>query len=597
MGSWWAVDMRTKVLVFAFSLLCSVSTTFQALGAGIFRIVMRDGSEFIGAIHHFEDGMYGLSLPIGDRIVAVADVRRIDVIGAGPPPKDGEAGVPKPLAVVPEYQLLIGESRSVVGSMRSFEDGIYEIETRFGPVRVPVADVTRIDVTWMSALGETGVAIPDGGSVLAQGQLRFAGSNVMGESLVPALLEAYVAHRRALSTLWVSGTTAHERSLVALALDRKRFVASINRKGTASAWEALIDGSADIGMMSRQMSSEESQRFAAARPGKPPIQVEEQVVALGGVVVLVHPSNPVKLLRLDQIADIFSGRVRNWSEFGGVPRRIRVIAPPEGSGILEVFRARVLHGRAIDPLIARTSSNTEISVLVGSDPTAIGLSEFAYVRNATAIAITDECGLTHTPSEFSIQTEEYPLSTQLYLYAKENSGPEVQRFVDFVLSTPGQSRLREHGHVSLLPTLASQGMPIERAGAIGSDAAARQEIVKGLMAYLEKANRLSVTFRFVSGSVDLDTRGVADLDRLVAFLKGEVPEGRRVALLGFSDRAGTVATNEQLAMRRARFLAQKLKDKGAKVDRAFGFGSLLPVACDTVPEGRATNRRVEVWLN
>ena len=165
------------------------------------------------------------------------------------------AGVPKPLAVVPEYQLLIGESRSVVGSMRSFEDGIYEIETRFGPVRVPVADVTRIDVTWMSALGETGVANPDGGSVLTQGQLRFAGSNVMGESLVPALLEAYVAHGRALSTLWVSGTTAHERSLVALAPDRKKFVASINRKGTASAWEALIDGSADIGMMSRQMSS------------------------------------------------------------------------------------------------------------------------------------------------------------------------------------------------------------------------------------------------------------------------------------------------------------------------------------------------------
>ena len=352
--------------------------------------------------------MYGLSLPIGDRIVAVADVRRIDVIGAGSPPKDGEAGVPKPLAVVPEYQLLIGESRSVVGSMRSFEDGIYEIETRFGPVRVPVADVTRIDVTWMSALGETGVANPDGGSVLTQGQLRFAGSNVMGESLVPALLEAYVARGRALSTLWVSGTTAHERSFVALAPDRKKFVASINRRGTASAWEALIDGSADIGMMSRQMSSEESQRFAAARPGKPPIQVEEHVVALGGVVVLVHPSNPIKLLRLDQIADIFSGRVRNWSEFGGVPRRIRVIAPPEGSGILEVFRARVLHGRAIDPLIARTSSNTEISVLVGSDPTAIGLSEFAYVRNATAIAITDECGLTHTPSEFSIQTEEYP---------------------------------------------------------------------------------------------------------------------------------------------------------------------------------------------
>jgi len=212
-----------------------------------------------------------------------------------------------PLAVVPEFQLLIGDSRFVVGSMRSFEDGIYEIETRFGPIRVPVAEVTRIDIAWTSALDiekAAAVANPGLGAGLTGGQLRFAGSNAIGETLVPALLQGYATRGRALDTLWVRGATPHEQSLVTVAPDSKKFVASINRSGTASALEALADDSADIGMMSRQLSPEEAQRIAV-RLGHPSTKIQEHVVALGGVVVLVHPSNPVKALRLDQIADIF----------------------------------------------------------------------------------------------------------------------------------------------------------------------------------------------------------------------------------------------------------------------------------------------------
>ena len=311
---------------------------------------------------------------------------------------------------------------------------------------------------------------------------------------------------------------------------------------------------------------------------------------------MVHQSNPIKALHLDRIADIFSGRVRNWAEVGGPSRRIRMVAPPEGSGILDVFRARVLRSQAISPLTARISSSTELSGLVGSDPTAIGVSEFAYVRNAATLAIVDECGLSHAPSEFSIQTEEYPLSSRLYLYTKSGASAEVQRFVSFALSTPGQDRVREHGHVSLSPMLASQqGMPVQRTGVTGSDLAG-QRVVTQLMTFLETARRLSVTFRFVAASLDLDTRGLADLDRLAEYLRGDARQDRRVALVGFSDRTGTVASNVQLAEKRARLVAQKLKGKGATVDRVFGFGPLLPVACDTVPEGRANNRRVEVWL-
>ena len=590
--------MHSKLTIFALSLLWCVSMPFESLGAGVFRIVMRDGSEFIGAVRSFEDGMYGLVLPSGDRSVAAADVRRIDVVRADPAQGDGRAQQRGPVPVVPEFQLLVGKSGFVVGRMRSFEDGIYEIETRFGPVTVPAADVAKIDLSWMSAADadrRTAAASADLAANLTEGLIRFAGSNVIGETLVPALLEGYATNGRALSTLWVSGATAQEQSFVAVAPDGRKFVASINRRGTASALDALAGGSADLGMMSRQVSPEESPRLAGAGSGNPPAKVQGHLVALGGAVVLVHQSNPIKALHLDRIADIFSGRVRNWAEVGGPSRRIRLVAPPEGSGILDVFRARVLRGQAISPLTARISSSTELSGLVGSDPTAIGVTEFAYVRNAAALAIMDECGLSHAPSEFSIQTEEYPLSSHLYLYTKSGANAEVQRFVSFALSTAGQDHLREHGHVSLSPILASQGMPLQRTGVTGADPAG-QRIVTQLMTFLETARRLSVTFRFVAASLDLDTRGLADLDRLAEYLRGDARQGRRVALLGFSDRTGTVASNVQLAEKRARLVAQKLKGKGATVDRVFGFGPLLPVACDTAPVGRASNRRVEVWL-
>jgi len=588
--------MHRGLIILALSLLCCVGASVEAFSPGIFRIVMRDGSELVGVMRYFEDGMYGLSLANGDRAVVAADVRRIDVIRADP--GHGKAGLRRPVTVVPEYQFLVGESRFVVGRMQSFEDGIYEIETRLGRAKVPVADVRRIDVSWTSAsdlAAEPAPAGPDSAASLTGGPIRFAGSNIMGEMLVPALLDAYAARGRTLSTLWVSGGTAQERSFVAVAPDGKKFIASVSRRATATAPEALADGSADLGMMSRQMSREELQRLGAAKTGAARAKVREHVVALGGVVVIVHPSNPVKTLRLDQIADIFSGRVRNWNEVGGASRRIRVVAPPEGSGILDVFRARVLRDRTISSLTARISSSTEVSGLVASDPTAIGVTEFAYVRNAAALAIVDECGLSHAPSEFSIQTEEYPLSIRLYLYAKGGASAEAQRFVSFAQSVEGQARLREGGHVSLLPILASQGMPIQRTGAIGSDLA-DQQIVTQLTTFLEGAQRLSVTFRFVSSSLDLDSRGTSDLDRLARYLQSDARQGRRVALLGFSDRAGTVASNVQLAERRARFVAQKLKEEGAAVDRVFGFGPLLPVACDTAPGGRIANRRVEVWL-
>lgn len=584
--------MLRRHFIVALALLCSASMSLEALGEGTFRIVMRDGSEFIGAVRSFEDGVYGLSLGSGDRTVAASDVRRIEVV-RGTNSGDGKARPRTPDTVGPEYQFLIGKSRFVVGRLRSFEDGLYEIETRLGPLRVPVADVTRIDVSWIGSsdiAAETTVASPGPAAIVADGPMRLAGSNIIGETLIPSLLEAYAAADRVLSTLWVSGAPEHERTFVATASDGKKFTARISRRGTASALDALADGSADFGMMSRQMSPQELQRLAA--PGS--AKVREHVVGVGGVVVLVHSSNPVKTLRLDQIADIFSGRVRDWSEVGGAARRIRVVAPAEGSGIRDVLRARVLGGRAITPLAARISSSTELSGLVGSDPTAIGLTEFAYVRNAAAVAITDECGLTHVPSEFSIQTEEYPLSSRFFLYTKASPSAGAQRFIDFVLGASGQDRVREIGHVSLLPILASHGMP-DRAETKVSDQDDRQ-IMTQLKTFLGSATRLSVTFRFVAGAADLNARGVADLDRLVEYLRSDGRRGRRVALLGFSDRAGTVASNVRLAEKRARFVAQKLKEKGATADRAFGFGPLLPVACGATPGNLATNNRVEVWL-
>jgi phosphate transport system substrate-binding protein len=112
--------------------------------------------------------------------------------------------------------------------------------------------------------------------------------------------------------------------------------------------------------------------------------------------------------------------------------------------------------------------------------------------------------------------------------------------------------------------------------------------------YTEMAKRLSVNFRFTSGSNELDNKGQHDLLRLVDYMTKQ--QGRRIVLMGFSDSLGKKERNLKLSILRARMLEKALTARGLSVVAVEGFGELLPIASNQNELGRSKNRRVEVWI-
>jgi phosphate transport system substrate-binding protein len=128
-----------------------------------------------------------------------------------------------------------------------------------------------------------------------------------------------------------------------------------------------------------------------------------------------------------------------------------------------------------------------------------------------------------------------------------------------------------------------------------------ERIMRDILAKMADSERLSSTFRYLTGSSNLTPRGKLNLVRLIDFLK-EQPEGTEVNLVGFTDDVGAYSSNLALAERRASELRAAINEVAGdgltqiKLN-SIGFGETAPVACNTTVEGRTINRRVEVWIN
>src|SRR5262249_50095395 len=141
-------------------------------------------------------------------------------------------------------------------------------------------------------------------------------------------------------------------------------------------------------------------------------------------------------------------------------------------------------------------------------------------------------------SAFTVTTEAYPLSRRLYLYA--SASPKRRAALDFIgfaLSSEGQQVVRQAGFIDL-----DVGFANERA--------CDHHCPKRYAALVAGARRLSVDLRFRSGTSDLDSRAVRDIERILLFLRGHA--GVRVLLFGFADKAGHGDANVALSRQRAR---------------------------------------------
>jgi phosphate transport system substrate-binding protein len=226
---------------------------------------------------------------------------------------------------------------------------------------------------------------------------------------------------------------------------------SVTGGGTGTGIAAMINGTVDIANASRAMKAEE---IATAESNG--IKSVEFIVARDAIAVVVHPSNPVDGLTLQQISDIYVGKITNWSELGGEDRPIVLLSRESNSGTYVYFLENVIRlGRDDSDLLFSPDtllmpSSEGISAEVRQNPNTIGYDGLGYVtpdQKMLAVA-QDANGPYVLPSVATVNDGSYPISRPLYMYTAGEPAGQIKAYLDWILSD-GQALILELGFVPL----------------------------------------------------------------------------------------------------------------------------------------------------
>jgi len=412
----------------------------------------------------------------------------------------------------------------------------------------------------------------------AEPWLCLTGSNTIGESLAPRLVDAF-ARSQGLEEISRHAPQKDETEILYRGAAGERTVV-LRFHGTGTGFAELRDARCGIWMASRPAKSEELEAPGMAYLRTP---AQEAVIALDGLAIIVHPDNPVGELTRDQVRDIFAGKIRDWSALGGRPGAIRPHARDDASGTFDTFRALVLGDRALHPSALRYESTDELSRMVAVDPRAIGFVGLSGTGRNRALAVRDGRAPAMAPTTFNVATEDYALSRRLFLYIGVEPNAATQAFITFAQGEAAQALVSAVGFVPM--TLASRPI-VPRNGAPTE-----------YLQLTDAAERLSLSFRFGSGKVLLDARATRDLDRLADYMHDPARAGHEVILVGFAEPAEfmpIVLIGQSID--RADNVARELVQRGVSVRHIRGYGPALPLTAGSGEPARAKNRRVEVWV-
>ncbi|MFA5950991.1 MAG: phosphate ABC transporter substrate-binding/OmpA family protein [Hyphomicrobium sp.] len=446
---------------------------------------------------------------------------------------------------------------------------------------------------------------PEPERAIGPSQLSISGSNTVGNLLMPALIDAYAAKTGTKLVKVVSTDPLDLDFRMAGHQEQGASVIALHRHGSATAFTDLAKQVAQVGMSSRPIKADEAQKLIEARLGDMRLPGSEHILALDGLVVLVAPDSPVVSLPMQTIVEIFSGQITDWSQLGLPAGPINVYAPTPESGTFDTFDQLVLKANkvALTPNAKRTANHAEQSDWVAHDPLGIGFAGIAYQRNSKAVLIQSSCGLTSSPSVFSMKTEDYPLARRLFLYTSGRPrDPLAQGLLDFALSQQAQTIVKQSDFIDQIPELAPYSTQADRIA--NSTNAPAENFDAALMATLtddlKSRERLSVTFRFQTASSVLDNKALADVKRLVELLKSDDYVKKSILLAGFADSKGLFSVNAELSRSRAKAVLDALRANGLSSTQSKiivkGYGELAPVACNDTQESLQRNRRVEVWV-
>ena len=202
--------------------------------------------------------------------------------------------------------------------------------------------------------------------------------------------------------------------------------------GSTAGVQAALTGAAQIGMCSRELKKDEADKLKAI------------VVARDGLTIIVHPSNPVASLTVEQVRKVFSGGVPTWSELGGTDAKLTAVTREEGSGARGAFEELAMKGAKIAASALVQDSQGAVRQMVSKDPSAVG-----YVSHGVVDASVKALKIGGIEaSESTIDAGTYPFVRPFLFVVKGEPTAAAKGFIDWVLGPDGVALTRKQG---LLP--------------------------------------------------------------------------------------------------------------------------------------------------
>ena len=217
--------------------------------------------------------------------------------------------------------------------------------------------------------------------------------------------------------------------------ENKGITFTYNPTGSGSGIKAVQEGRCDIGLSSRALKAEEKEAG-----------LKETVLAYDGIAIIVNPENPVSDLTLEQIADIYTGRITNWKDLGGNDAEIVLIGREAGSGTRDGFETITGTSDACQYRQELTSTGDVITT-VAQNPDAIGYASLASIKDTVKALNVDGV----TPGEATVKDGSYKVQRPFVLVTVDGKAlsPAAQSFFDYATSSDAASIIAKAGAVAV----------------------------------------------------------------------------------------------------------------------------------------------------
>jgi phosphate transport system substrate-binding protein len=249
---------------------------------------------------------------------------------------------------------------------------------------------------------------------MAQAQtLSIKGSDTLGAKLVPQLAEGFKA------------------------AGNKEVKFEIAAEGSSTAFPALANGTAQIGMSSRKIKDDE--RTACRTKG---VYVKEHPICHDMIVVIVNKNSPLSKLTKDQVTKIFTGQVKDWSEIGGAPGKISIYTRNTSSGTYKDWQSIAMGGRDYPSSSLKMAGNEQIAQEVAKNKNGIGYVGLAYSKTTGTKAVVID-GV----EPIAKNAKQYAYARLCYLYTSDKPSPATDAFINYIDSPAGQETVRKVGFI------------------------------------------------------------------------------------------------------------------------------------------------------